>query len=903
LFDIPSINQYIPQQVLMRSSCESMSGEPQSIKHFLSNRYAEITLAHRNGAGGFATCQALTSTMDEAIRSTYEMVTGGVRDEIAILALGGYGRKELCPHSDVDVMVLCPAGADREEVNQAAKTFLHLLWDAGMTVGHSVRTIDEVLETRGSAIESWASVLEGRFICGKQKLADRLNAAMREAITTGRDRWFIESVLEDNKNRHIRFGNSVKLLEPNVKKSAGGLRDIHTAMWLFRSCDSSFFLPAGINTLLTIEFLDQLNARGAIDAEGLQAAKTAYEFLLRVRHSMHYRRNALHDTLEYALQLEVAEELGYGSKAELRSVEVFMREYYLHARSIHRLHQRLTNVFAETQVDLSGRGGEGEKVGEFFTLRNDRLGLWNPSQRFDQPRAILEAFAHVAELDVEMDMHLRVAIERAVELITPDVCADEVLAALFRRIIRSQRVARTLGEMNELGILGKYIPEFGELVAFFQHNVYHYFTADEHTLVAVANAERLRDQQGVLREVFRNLKRKDILYMTLLLHDIGKPKGVGNHEVTGVEMSRAILERLGMQEMFDEVAFLVRNHLTMEQIAFRRNIHDPETIKEFAARFNRPELLDYLYLLTYADLSAVNVNVWTEWKASILQDLYLRTCEVLRRNLKGGDVDAFHQSKREAVEVGIVDSLSSSLPRETIVRHLKGIQSDAYTAIFAEEEIARHIEKSEADETVSTLFSHSGGYTEITIIAQDAPFALSRFCAVLAANDANIFDANIFTRNDGIIIDRFRVSEATSKKELDPGVCRKIADDLAQVMEGKVDVQHLFEAHHRRWKRRPKLPANPNVRIDVEFEDNPRYTIMDVYAPDSVGFLYRITETISRLALDIHFAKIATRVDGIVDAFYVLDRAAKPVTDPARREMISSEVLKTIRSLQEQELA
>ncbi|MBM2841938.1 MAG: glnD, partial [Bacteroidetes bacterium] len=289
--------------------------------------------------------------------------------------------------------------------------------------------------------------------------------------------------------------------------------------------------------------------------------------------------------------------------------------------------------------------------------------------------------------------------------------------------------------------------------------------------------------------------------------------------------------------------------------------------------------------------------------ASMLQDLYMRTSEVLRRNLKGVQVDEFHKSRRQAADAGIVDSLSTSLPREKVERHLQGIQSDAYTAIFSEIEIAHHIEKSEFDETVSTLFSHSEGHTEITIIAQDAPFALSRFCAVLSANDANIFDANVFTREDGIIIDRFRVDDATRKRELEQRVCKKIAEDLTRVMEGKLDIEHLFEAHHRRWKRRLKRPPNPNVRIGVEFEDNPRYTILDVYAPDSVGFLYRITETISRLGLDIYFAKIATRVDGIVDAFYVLDRSGKPVTDPVVREMIRKEILKTIRSLQEQELA
>ncbi|MEK9138287.1 MAG: HD domain-containing protein, partial [Bacteroidota bacterium] len=437
---------------------------------------------------------------------------------------------------------------------------------------------------------------------------------------------------------------------------------------------------------LTHEFFHALSVSNVVDDDERRATVEAYEFMLRTRHSMHYRRNALHDTLEYALQLEVAEDLGYGTKAELRSVEVFMREYYLHARAIHRLHQRLTNHFRERLESDTVPPDGGERFGESFRLHGDKLSLEGTVLRFTNARSVFEAFTYAAEMDAEPDSRLRGAIERSVDLFTPEMIANEDLAALFRRIVRSKRVARTLSEMNDLGILGRYVPEFGDLVAFFQHNVYHYFTADEHTLVAIANAEKLRDQQGVLREVFRNLKRKDVLYMTIFLHDIGKPRGVGDHEVTGVEIARDILARVGMLDMFNDVAFLIRNHLVMEQIAFRRNIHDPATIKDFTAKFDRPELLDYLYLLTYADLSAVNVNVWTEWKASMLQDLYIRTSEVMRRNLKGVEIEAFHESKREAAEVGIVDSLSTSLPRAKVERHLQGMQSAAYTAIFTEEE-------------------------------------------------------------------------------------------------------------------------------------------------------------------------------------------------------------------------
>jgi [protein-PII] uridylyltransferase len=340
----------------------------------------------------------------------------------------------------------------------------------------------------------------------------------------------------------------------------------------------------------------------------------------------------------------------------------------------------------------------------------------------------------------------------------------------------------------------------------------------------------------------------------------------------------------------------------MEQTAFRRNLHDPGSIREFAARFERPEWLDYLYVLTYADLSAVNTSVWTEWKAAMLQELYQRTSEVLRRNLRGEQIDEFHQAKREAATERVIDGLSADLPRDVVERHLKAMQSDAYISLFTEQEISLHIKKSADREGVATIFSHSEGYTEVTFIADDAPFALSRFCAVLAANDANILDANIFTRDDGIIIDRFRVSDSTSKRELEGRVYGKIEEDLKKVMEGTLDIDHLFAEHHRKWKRRPKRPANPNVRTDVEFEDAPGYTIIDVYAPDSVGFLYRVTETISRLGLDIYFAKIATRVDGIVDAFYVLDRSGKPLRDPSLRGSVRQEILATIKHMAEREL-
>lgn len=883
-----------------------MSDQSRWVKTFTAGRQEEIASAHNRGSSGFETCIALTAMMDEAIRTTCESLPGELtrqaKSHIAILALGGYGRVELCPKSDTDIMILCDGGS-KNLAESVAKAFLHELWDAGLDIGHSVRTVEEALALHGTSLDVWASLLESRYVCGNKALALSLHSEIQKKVEAQKDHWFIEGVLADVTARHERFGDSIKLLEPNIKKSAGGLRDLQTVFWLYRATDTRFLQETGKAVPASKDFLDILRTSGTIDDAGHVAAVNAIQFLLRTRHEMHYLRQSLHDMLEYALQCEVAEGLGFGPRAEMRSVEVFMREYYLHARTIFSLNRRLGQHFREFIEPARQSQHAGEKTGSCFVLHSDTLSVESGLTQALNAEQIFEAFALAAENDVDVDPKLGGMIERSRYVITGDILSNEQTAGYFRRVLGSRRVAETLRTMNELGVLGKYIPEFGELVAFFQHNVYHYFTADEHTLIAIGNAERLRDEPGIMHEVFRNLRRKDLLYTALLLHDIAKPRGVADHEITGVEMSRVILQRLGMEDIFSDVAFLVRNHLVMEQIAFRRNIHDAATIRDFASQFSKPELLDYLYILTYADLSAVNTNVWTEWKASLLQELYQRTAEVLHRNLRGEQIHAFHQVKRQATVEKVVQRLGKAMPGDEVKRHLEGIQNEAYISVFTDDEISQHIQKSNGVEPVSTLFINQEGYTEVTVIARDAPFALSKFCAVLSANDANIFDANIFTRDDGIVIDRFRVSDVSNKQQLDHRACAKISSDMHTLMTGALDIEHLFDAHRRKWKRRPKLPANPNVRNAVEFEDTPKYTIIDVYSQDSLGLLYRITETISRLGLDIYFAKIATRMDGIVDAFYVLDREGRTVTSPEQREGIRLELLKTIKFVSEQELA
>jgi len=455
--------------------------------------------------------------------------------------------------------------------------------------------------------------------------------------------------------------------------------------------------------------------------------------------------------------------------------------------------------------------------------------------------------------------------------------------------------------MNDLGLLPRWIPEWKGLVAFFQHNQYHFYTADEHSLIVLANAEALNGHPSTFGEIFRTLPRREILYLAALFHDVAKPIRIGDHEIIGVDVSRTILNRLRYSDVVDDVLFLVRNHLLMEQVAFRRNLSDPQTIVDFASKIKGAQQLDLLYLLTYADLSAVNKNVWTDWKAMLLYELYQRSREILERNLTRDEYVLAEADRHQTAVHELVSELASTVPEDQARDHLDAVESPAYLSTFDAAEIAEHIHRIGTDETVSTIFGKKEDHTEVTIIARDAPFALSRFCGVLSANDANILDAQIFTRNDGMIIDRFRVADFVSKEALSTRQCDKIHQELNHVFEDSADIEKLLSRHKMKWKRRSRI-ANPNTRTDVEFESHSRYTIIDVYAPDMLGFLYRITGTMSMLGLNISFAKIATRIDGIVDSFYILDLSGKKVDDVERRSYVRSEILKVINDLTESEL-
>ncbi len=832
------------------------------IKEYFKQEYENIFRFHRSGAGGLEVASELSQLVDSTLTKLWEELSEEPRTMFAVVALGGYGRFEMAPHSDVDVMILFENEQTKAENAETAQQFLHSLWNLGFDVGHCVRTIKDCLNLYQTDVDVWASVLESRYVCGNSALMEHYTDAFLSHIEKKQDLKFISSVIAGVDERHRKYEHSVKLLEPNLKNSAGGVRDVHSLVWIYRSTDIKYFSlhPFRSNESACVTLFHQLTDDGILSSEELNEAIHAFDGILRMRNELHYHSGSQQDILEFSKQLEIARSIGYRRATPVESVEVCMREYFLHGRIIYRLNKLLINQFRKRTASSVWVKKREQILDDFFVIRNEQLFVRNVVKEFSSPADIVRAFYWCGVHSVEMSSQLHAscaAVLRNQKFFASDI---SLVATVLMEILRLQNnVSVTLQMMNDADVLGKIIDEWGNLVAFFQHSMYHYYTTDAHTLIALEHAEKLQKSDSVLGKTFRSLPNKETLYLAILFHDIAKPLGIQGHEITGVDVWKKVQARFGFLDEHNDVAFLIRNHLIMEQIAFRRNTNDTAMIEEFSKNFSRPEQLDLLFILTFADLSAVNKNVWTNWKEMLLQELYLKTRTYLTQKSE--------QSKQ------------------------------IFSTPYSQKELDEFESQIRTLNTVSVLFKNEDAHTKVIVITRDAPLLLATVCGVLSANDANIFDAHIYTREDGFVMDSFRVVDAATKKILTPEQQTMIVRDMENVLSQKESLEKLFDRHHRRWKRRAKPLMHPNIRIDVDFHDSAKHTIIDIYAPDMTGFLYKITQTLSKAKLQIDFAKLATRGDGIVDSFYVRTQDGKKIFSDEDKLFLREKILHTIQQL------
>jgi [protein-PII] uridylyltransferase len=744
------------------------------------------------------------------------------------------------------------------------ETITHL-WNCGIEVSHTVREFSDIDRFIEEDLHSYTQFFETRFILGDEKTYKSWLDKIFLPLNTGSKRKLIYEFFDDNKKRHQKYGQSPKVLEPNVKFSAGGLRDLHSVEWMY-SLKNNVILTDQREITQTESFIRRLKKEKVLNAAAAARLLQSYKLILNVRNLLHILHKRKIDRFEFSDQEKIAEKLLNSDK----SLREFMKTYFEATNILHRFFQTMAKLFDE---EISNPISEYLTIDldDDFVIRGDTISL--NENRDINIQDIIRAFYYRGKNDARFDQQLRSLIIESAFDFEEEQFFENTSSVFFREILKlPKNVGKTLSVMNELGVLSAYLPEFKDMIGFFQPGVYHCYTADEHTLIAIQNIEKLSDDETQLGQIYNSIPEKDLLYLALLFHDIAKPISVSGHEIIGGEVASTVMIRLGYEEKEIElVKFLVRHHLTMEQVAFRRNINDPATLDGFSSIFPSIEALELLYLVTYADLSAVSPVIWTNWKSDLLFQLYFKTRSMLAKRVSGEEL--LYSDVLKAIN-------GNAFPANSPVKsHVESISDLSYLHHFSHEEINEHVRQIEKDAHVSVFFKEEMGFTNISIITKDSKSLLSRLCGALAINDLNIHDAKIFTRKDGIVIDSFNVTDYRSHKIIETERFKKIENDLILAVENVLPISKEFKRVQNKWWRIENKIFKRKGKVKIEFENHEKYTIIDVYSPDTVGLLYQVTKTMNDLGLSIYFAKIGTKSDDVVDAFYVLDRKGQKISE------------------------
>ena len=815
------------------------------------------------------------------IEDTIRIILTDKKFSFALASAGSFSRRELSPYSDIDLMII----SDSVEKDDAdIKEVITSLWDGGIEASHTVREIPDIQKYLSTDLHAFTQFFETRFISGDVVLYNKWNTVLLDSINEDSKKLLITNFVEDVRQRHEKYGDSPKMLEPNVKMSAGGLRDFQSIEWMMMISNKQLLNSQHELTQAEI-FINHLKKDKLTTAAECKRLLESYKLVLSIRHLLHITTKSKTDRFEFLNQIKLASLYGY----EENDLMPFMKNYFAAANIIFRVSHSIIKKFKVEYVNPVPDSLSYD-LDENFYIKNKVIFL----KKIDLLTLsdIFRVFYYRAYHNAGFDDHLRSKIIDSTENAEENNWSQPDSSVFFREILKFPRnVGATLSIMNELGVLGAFIPEFGELNGFMQHGVYHCYTADEHTLITIKNLEKLYNENSLFGKLYNSIKDKEILNLALLLHDIAKPIDISGHEIIGAEMASSVMIRLGYDdEEIDKVCFLVKNHLIMEQVAFRRNLNDAETLNNFTSKFNSLEELDLLYLITYADLSAVNSAVWTSWKSELLSELYRKSKAMLQDKISGEELlySTIYSVPKD------ISKYSDKITENNVLDHFDSLHDDlAYVNHFSDEEIALHVEEIERGDSISVLFKELSDFTNVTIITKDFPSLLSKICGVLAINDANIHSAKIFTRKDGIVIDTFLVTDFRTHKRVDETKYEKMKEDFHSVVNGFLQLQQEVAKLKSRWWRIENKLFKRSGLTKITFEKHDRYTILDVHSPDRLGFLYHVTNKMNQLGLIIYFAKISTKGDDIVDSFYVLDRNGHKVSQNDY-QFIISELTETI---------
>ena len=808
----------------------------------------ELRADTARGAGGRAALERHSDRVDALLRQLYAEA-GAPDGAVAVIALGGYGRRHLALHSDIDLLVLFGGRIGPSE-ERFLRAFLHPLWDLGVVVGHQVRELDEFADLETDNPEFLLALLDARPVAGARPLFDRLGALFHQPATHAH---ILRSLLQLVEERHATFNSTLYQLEPNVKEAPGALRDLMAVRTI---------------AMLTDPLLLR---RGPADPGRFEDAE---DFLLRVRSTLHLETGRNHNILSHELQERTADLLGYPGAEPGQRVERLMSDYFRHARIVSR---SLAWVRRMAPVP----------VGPNLGLSRDGIRFLDPIQAARNPASWVAAFQAAIDAGTGVTEEALSCFQQHVDRYRTDdfLPGARDRAALLRFLKPRPGLYARLSEMHDCGLLGRIFPEFQAISWRVVRDFYHKYTVDEHTLLTIRNLERLTNKINPRRERLRavaaSLPSPELLVLALLLHDVGKWRD-DEHAPESVRLAAGVLDRLQVSpEARDTVLFLIRNHLRMSLVAFRRDTEDPEVVKEFAALLGTEDRLKLLCLMTLVDIEAVSPETLTPWKEELIWRLYVDTYNHLTQR--------YGDELIERNQAGLLELLSgkpADLPEAEITHFLEGLPQ-RYLQLFPREAIYRHVRLARDIEPdhVHLSLDRSESVWTLAVVTLDKPFLFSNICGVLSSFGMNILRGHALTNPNGLVLDVFHFTDDERFLELNPDAHRQVLELLQSVVSGRTDVTTLLRGREQsvlHWRGAARVA--PVVRADNEASG--RYTILDIIASNALGLLYRISRAISQHGCDVDLVLILTEGERAIDVFHITKGGAK-LTEADQRALTS----------------
>jgi [protein-PII] uridylyltransferase len=865
------------------------------IKTAFQDGRARVKAGVESGAlSGLAAARALSELQDATIQVLYDFAVKHFyyaqnptsAERIAVVATGGYGRGELAPGSDIDLLFVRPF-KQTPWGESVIEFILYMLWDLGLKVGHATRSLPECVRLAKQDITIRTAILEARYLWGDRALYDELRKKFWSEVATGTGQDFVEAKLAERDERHARQGQSRYLVEPNIKEGKGGLRDLQTLYWIGKY-------------VYHVEDAADLVDHGVFTRDEYKVFQKAEAFLWEVRVKLHYLVGRAEERLSFDVQPELAARMGFTGDSPRRAVEAFMRAYFLVAKDV----GDLTRIFCAALEDQNRKRRPSLAAmlpgflrprtgGEDFYVENGRLNAREGVFKSD-PVNMIRIFhmADAKKVDVHPDALRRMT--RALDRIDDRVRRDPEANRLFLEVLSSRNdPERALRLMNEAGVFGRFVPEFGRVVGLMQFNMYHHYTVDEHLIRAVGYVASIdrgehRSEHPLATDIVKRIKAREALYVAMLLHDIAKGLP-GDHSDVGEAIAQGLCPRLGLSpEDTRAVMWLVKHHLVMSDTAQKRDISDPKTVKDFVSQVQTPEMLRLLLVLTVADIAAVGPGVWNGWKGQLLRELYYEAEAVM----SGGDGTPARAARVETAKAGLatrIGDLPQGEQERLLTRHY-----DNYWLAFDDAGHERHARLMAVADAKGELFALSAqsndfrSVTEIVLYTPDHPGLFSQLAGAVSACGGTIVDAKAFTTSDGFALDVFSVQDAEGGSFGDGFREERLRDSIEKTLRGQT-MPRVALAKRPAKKRTSAFKVTPRVNFDNEA--SARATVVEVEGLDRPGLLYDVTDAIFQSGLSISSAMVSTYGERAVDVFYVRDGFGHKVRHEERLKAVRDKLM------------